>query len=587
MFQRRMFLICLTPHREADSIKKATGKSSLLVPKAVFAVLFDLLHFRLSFMQNQFARNRWVLILSVLLGAEFLFPSPAAARTPEDPEVRRLVQNALKFLENSRDDRLGGTCLIALCFKKADVDDHPRITQAIEACYKADIKNTNFVDNYSLGIALMLLCEIDAQKHHDLIVAYLEETLSRQKGHGGWGYPASRTGDTSQSQYAILGMWMAKNIAKIDVPVDRMEGACGWLMRTQDPSGAWGYQGNDPGSLNRVAQTQVTTSLAAAGAGQLYMIADLLQVTQNADAPAVTKSKAMQDIEVPGTKKAIRGPLTKTLNPADIKNSLAMGDRNLGLGFKLPEGLGGEEWNHYYMYALERYHAFREKAGGVKDTKWYDQGYDYLAKSQNANGSWPGRDTPTVATCFATLFLLRSAKKAIDKKLGEGLAKGGQGLPPDVKSIRATEDGQVLQTGVVLNTEEIFQLIKEGKSEQVTQLAEEKEALKLSDNATDRSRQIETLRKWVSAGSFETRMVAVTTLSKVRDLNLVPQLLYALTDPDPAIVKQADKGLRFISRKVDGVGLPDGELTTAQIKSAQAGWKAWYLSIRPNAELLD
>ena len=82
-------------------------------------------------------------------------------------------------------------------------------------------------------------------------------------------------------------------------------------------------------------------------------------------------------------------------------------------------------------------------------------------------------------------------------------------------------------------------------------------------------------------------MVAVTTLGQVRNLNEVTQLFYGLTDPEPAIVRQADKGLRFISRKVDGVGLPDGEPTVARIKAAQAAWKAWYLSIRPNAELLD
>lgn len=539
-------------------------------------------------MRQKLFGNQQVLVSALLLGVGFFFPQPAAAITPEDPRVMKSVQSALKFLENARDERLGGNCLIALCFKKAKIDDHPKITQAVDLCHKIDIKDENLVDNYSLGIALMFLCEIEPKQYHDTIVTYVEEVLRRQKPFGGWGYPSSPRGDTSQTQYAILGLWMAKNMAEVDVPIDRTEAACGWLMRTQDPSGAWGYQGLDPGSLNRVAQTQVTVTLAASGAGQLYMVADLLQVTQNTEAPAEKKSKALQDIEVPGKKKATRGPLTVTLNPADIKNSLAMADRNLGLGFNYPKDEGVvPAWGHYYMYALERYHSFREKSGGAKDNKWYDAGVDHLLASQLPTGGWEGRDTSTIATCFATLFLLRSAKKSIDKKLGVGLAKGGQGLPTDVKSIRATDDGKVIETGVVLNTDEILELIKGGENEEVTRLAEEKEALELSKNPTDRTRQIEKFRKMVSAGSFNARMVAVTTLGKVRDLNLVPQLLYALTDPDPAIVKQADKGLRFISRKVDGVGLPDGELTTAQIKAAQTAWKAWYLSIRPNAELLD
>jgi hypothetical protein len=532
--------------------------------------------------------NTRVLIFTVLFAAGWFFPKPAAAISPEDPRVKDRVQAALKFLETAGDDRLGGKCLIALCFKKGGVDDHPQIAKAIEACYKSDVSKTSTIDNYSLGIALMLMCEIDAKQHHDMIATYLTEVLRRQKANGGWGYPTSNLGDTSQTQYAILGMWMAKNLAEIDVPVERMEAACGWLLRTQDPSGAWGYQGIDPGSLNRVNQQQVTVTLAASGAGQLYMIADMLQVTQRVDAPTGTKSKALQEIEVPGKKKEIRGPLTTRLSPESIKSSLALGDRFLGVGFSLPDNAqAATEWHHYYMYALERYHSFREKAGGAKENRWYDAGFDHLAKTQNANGSWEGKDTSTIATCFATLFLLRSAKKAIDKKLGEGIAKGGLGLPPDVKSLREKGDGTIVQTSVVLPTDEILKLIQSGPSDEVTRLAEQKEAVELSKNPTDRTRQIESLRKLVSAGSFNARMVAVTTLSKVRNLDLVPQLLYALTDPDPAIVLQADKGLRFISRKVDGVGLPDSEPTAAQIKSAQAAWKAWYLSIRPNAELLD
>jgi hypothetical protein len=80
--------------------------------------------------------------------------------------------------------------------------------------------------------------------------------------------------------------------------------------------------------------------------------------------------------------------------------------------------------------------------------------------------------------------------------------------------------------------------------------------------------------------------VAVKTLSKVRDFDNVPVLLYALTDPDLRIVREADKGLRFISRKFGGVGLQE-EPNSADLKSVQKAWKDWFLSVRPDAELLD
>jgi hypothetical protein len=90
----------------------------------------------------------------------------------------------------------------------------------------------------------------------------------------------------------------------------------------------------------------------------------------------------------------------------------------------------------------------------------------------------------------------------------------------------------------------------------------------------------------VSGGAYESRLVAVKALARVRELDNVPLLIYALTDPDMRIVREADKGLRFISRKFDGVGLPE-EPQPPNVKSAIAAWKAWYASIRPAAEFLD
>jgi hypothetical protein len=59
-----------------------------------------------------------------------------------------------------------------------------------------------------------------------------------------------------------------------------------------------------------------------------------------------------------------------------------------------------------------------------------------------------------------------------------------------------------------------------------------------------------------------------------------------LTDPDPQIVRAADRGLRFISRKLEGVGLP-AEPKPPEIQSAIRDWKAWYQTVRPRAEFLD
>ncbi len=535
--------------------------------------------------------KRILTVALILLGAVLLLPKPAAAITPDDKRVKDCVKKALSALSKFQDARLGGECLIGLCFYKAgEPVDHPKIQRALKACrdvnFNSSATGINDCDNYSLGIGLMFLCEIDLQ-NQDLIEKFSTELFKRQKTMGAWGYANSPTGDTSQTQYAVLGMWMVKDATKIEVPIDRIEGVGGWLMRTQDPSGGWGYQGVDPGSLVKVSQTPLTPTLAASAAGSMYMVADMLRVTKRVDVALAQKSKALQDVAESGKKGPSGGSLTETLNPDDIKSTLAAADRALGNGFKEQP-----QWNHYYMYALERYHSFREKAGGAKDNLWYDQGVAYLEKTQQGDGSWASTsDSAGIATCFATLFLLRSSEKAIVKRekllMGDGLlAAGGIRLPKDVKTIQS-ENGKVVDRKIVVSTDQILDLVNKGESEDVTRLAEKREALELSSNKSDRDRQIEKLRKFVGAGDYNARLVAVMTLGKNRDLDNVPRLLYALTDKEPQIVLQADRGLRFISRKVSGVGLPEADPTEIQIKAAQAAWKAWYISIRPNAELLD
>ena len=64
----------------------------------------------------------------------------------------------------------------------------------------------------------------------------------------------------------------------------------------------------------------------------------------------------------------------------------------------------------------------------------------------------------------------------------------------------------------------------------------------------------------------------------------MPTLLYALTDPDPEIVREARDALRRISRRFQGFGMPD-KPTELERHAGIRKWQAWYLAIRPDAEL--
>src|SRR5262249_35143864 len=86
--------------------------------------------------------------------AFFISTIPAAARageTSDSPNVRKVVNAALKYLEDKTDERLGGKCLIALAFLKAGKLDHPKIREAAEECAKVQRLNPDdgALDNYS------------------------------------------------------------------------------------------------------------------------------------------------------------------------------------------------------------------------------------------------------------------------------------------------------------------------------------------------------------------------------------------------------------------------------------------------------
>ena len=69
-------------------------------------------------------------------------------------------------------------------------------------------------------------------------------------------------------------------------------------------------------------------------------------------------------------------------------------------------------------------------------------------------------------------------------------------------------------------------------------------------------------------------------LGRSDQLRVVPALIDALSDPDRSVRRYARDGLRFISRKFDGFGMPD-DPTHAEWQQAQQQWRDWYHSVNP------
>jgi hypothetical protein len=506
--------------------------------------------------------------------------------TPDSPEVKQVVAKSLAWLGKQQDDRLGAKCLIGLVFFKGEQPRHEKVAAAQRAC-EAAVANAAMEDNYTIGLALIFLCEVDPLRNRRLIEQFVGIALQRQKANGSWGYPGGEVGDTSQTQYPTLGLWLAANNG-IDVPNAAIEKVCSYLLRTQDPSGAWGYQGVDPGNYQRTVQSEVRPSLAAAGLGALYISSDLLGITGKQLSSGATEAAlpaALRPAGEAALPKGRRPYVTRAIDHNLARR--AMSDGNAWVQKNLHTDT---QWFHYYLYALERYHSFREKAEGRDDVepKWYSEMFAKLKQTQQDDGSWNGEDNSVIATSFATLFLLRSARQTITHLAGsasEGVLLGGMGLPKNTADLRE-RDGKVVDTPFAGTIDELIALISNPDHPDFARLGDGAAAVALDADVTKRSGQIARLRALVSGGTPQSRLLAIRTLGRARDLDNVPLLIFALSDENRDVVRAADQGLRFISRKFAGVA-PLETGTAPEVQAVIKGWKAWYTSVRPNAEFLD
>jgi hypothetical protein len=528
----------------------------------------------------------------LVFGACLLIGATAQGVTPQSPEVRKLVDAALAHLEKPIVDvngqKLGGKCLVALAFLKANHRDHPRIAEAVKAC-RDTMANASPIDLdvYSNGLAVIFLCEAAPTTYSREIQWYLNRMRQRQKPHGGWGYENMESGDTSQTQYATLCYWEAHRKG-FHLDAASVESVADWLMRTQSPEGVWGYQGRVAEPGQRIKQDLTSNSMLAAGLGSAFICADLLGASKR-DSSAATSVPAEE--KPTGLPSALRrvgggnggeqpvGPPEKfrpqRTNVAKLMTTIEDGKGWIQRNYKIDNGA----YQNYYLYALERFKSFQELFDGdfVEEPAWYNDGFSFLSRTQK-NGSWSHDCGSACDTAFAVLFLLRSTQQSIRKGLGEGALVSGRGLPTNLRKAKMV-DGQFVIEQVHAKVGELLAMIESGDDATLDDLARDPSQLVVEAVNSESGRQLQQLAR---GGEPEVRFLAVRALGRTGNIDFVPTLIYALTDPDRRIVLEARNSLRFISRRFQGLGPPD-DFTEEQRFEAIDAWKNWYRSLRPGA----
>jgi hypothetical protein len=508
------------------------------------------------------------------------------AVSPDSPEVLALVDKGLKFLETHTDDRLGGKCLIGLAYHKRGMpDDSPRIREAVEACLASVESEKSQLFTYSKGLAVIFLSELNAEKHRELIAKYAEQLATHQKAHGGFGYTVYETGDTSQTQYAALAYWEMLNHGQTP-KAESVQKCLNWLLRTQDPTGTWGYQGQDPGSYSLVTQSDNPgLSMGAAGLGSTLILANLvglLKPPTQADVALAIPNNQPAILRRTDVKQKLAVP---TLPSGDVDKTKVVEAVRRGNGwFDKNFKAESSPYQCYYLYSLERYKSFEEYLSGhaEEEPEWYQAGYEQLKKTQAEDGHWTDSCGDPNSTAFAILFLLRSTQKSIEASLGEGTLVGGRGLPRDLSKVKL-RGGKLVVNEQPTEIDQLLDMLDDSKADALDALVNQPAALQVGKAGPSEARRLQQVAR---SGPPEGRLLAVRALGKLRNLDYAPTLIFALTDPDRRVVREARDGLRSVSRNFEGFGPPDN-FQGSERDEAVARWKRWYATVRPDAPPLQ
>ena len=188
------------------------------------------------------------------------------------------------------------------------------------------------------------------------------------------GVPRMTVTDNSNTQFAILALWVAQ---RHDVPLDRTLRLMVRRFETsQNVDGGWSYHYQYGGSLSEprsIAMTCVGLLGLAVGHG----------LAQSAP------PKLVQDPR--------------------ILNGMAALGRNVGTPVGAWQGLPME--NLYFLWSVERV-AVLYNLATIADKDWYRWGAEMLLANQQRRGCWTDggyhKSTPAIDTCFALLFLKRA-----------------------------------------------------------------------------------------------------------------------------------------------------------------------------------
>lgn len=509
----------------------------------------------------------------VLLAASGLFCS---AVRPARAQQEQVVLNGLQYLRGvAANKQVGETAMIALALIKCDTPKSDPVLSSCLATIQKRFTGSAYAPQrvggqevYEAAVVAMALSNLDSEEYRGMVNLVGAFLLGRQKANGSWDYVNRPFGDTSISQYALLGLWECEN-AGFEVPPSVWDRAAAWFLSKQAPGGSWNYHRDQP-------EFGETLSMTAAGVGSLLLCKrelDAFRQSRRGSNPLLT---------------AI-APQNSNAN-YEVQTSLVQMDQAARKGMAwLASNYTTTNTNrigqsiYYALYGLERIAAFadRETIGRVD---LIEKGRGFIRTTQAADGSWRALpQTDDMNTVWAILYLTKSTAKSIKrvniKRLGAGTLVGGRGLPSDLTAITVA-GGRIMSRPMNGAVEGMLAVLEDPRA-QTADAAVSGLIIRFQREGPDALRPYkDRFRKLLTDRDPGMRQVAAWALAHTADLDVVPNLIAALVDPEENVVTAARTGLQLLSRKIDGLG-PPSPSTPEQRKEAAGAWRAWYESIRP------
>jgi hypothetical protein len=376
-------------------------------------------------------------LTAAVLGLMLMIPAAAPAQAPPGPrppapapggrqeeelveKVRKAIERGVKNLERQQlpdgsweglwlnvlaDMKGGSTALVTLALLNCGVRPEDRsVARALDYLAKLPPEKT-----YVVGLQNMVFAEVRQEKYLPLIQRNADWLITHGIGWkvnggrvvggqlDGWSYPQNAAGDNSNTQYALLGLYAAKQAgAKIDDSV--WAAIQEYYTRTQtvrnQTSGSWAYHNAAIG--DRAASFTMTV----AGVCGLYIA-------------GMGREKSPQELdEATG--------VARKCGVYDENGAIARGTNWIAERFNFNEGKS----QFYNFYGVERMGRLSgQRFIGKYD--WYREGCKELVAMQQPDGSFTSRRggidaAGVIPTAFALLFLSKGRTPVLISKFAWG-----------------------------------------------------------------------------------------------------------------------------------------------------------------------